>query len=176
MHSGFNLQMWGKCWGQQKKKWCGGTWSPTQSGMAHNMEMISRTAGWVSVTPSRFKMLRPTTRIWLKKKKSQYMAERIWMSTTTAFLYKNPYQIPSKKKYSEFRVWNLNKTKFQGKNVIDSDKIWMNGRSGTVLLYYHERETIWKIVKLVEKGKLRRKSAVIKLKMLEIILKTYHCN
>ena len=65
------------------------------------------------------------------EKKSEYNTEKkSEFGYQNSPLYRNPYQIPRKKNLN-FQSGHLNFTKFQEKNLNDSDKIWMNGRSGT---------------------------------------------
>ena len=61
-------------------------------------------------------------KIWIFRKKS------LNKYTKTEF-YRNSHQIQSKKKKNlNFESGHLNLSKFQGKNLNQADKIWMNGR------------------------------------------------
>ena len=79
---------------------------------------------------------RPATLIWCKiwmnvRKKSELTEKNLNLTTKIALLYRNFYQIHSQK-HLNYESGYLNFTKFQEKNLNDSDKIWMNGRCGRV--------------------------------------------
>ena len=59
------------------------------------------------------------------EKKSEYTEKNLNLTTKIALLYRNLYQIQSQ----NFQSGYLNFNKFQAKNLKDSDKIWINGRS-----------------------------------------------
>ena len=61
------------------------------------------------------------------EKKSEYTEKNLNLTTKVEFLYRNLYQNQSQK-YLNLEPGYLNFTKFE-KNLNDSDKIWMNGRS-----------------------------------------------
>ena len=68
-------------------------------------------------------------KIWMNvRKKSEYIEKYLNLTTKIELLYRNLYQNQSQKNLNLESDY-LNFTKFLEKNLSDSDKIWMNGRS-----------------------------------------------